>query len=253
MRRWPATAPSRTSRAPAHRVPRRAISWSTKKPGSARHPAEGVSRRQSVRAASKPLSTPAPSRSPEPLNGRAHLSGPRGRAHSKYRRNLASGEVRARALPARRRGRRRRARPRLAPPACARPGARRAVRETPSPSFRRPPGAASSRCCSGSSELLSDEEPKLADGTVLSAHQVDALSGTLAALLAEAQRSDATATGAPPPRPHPSCSPRPRSSGPTTLPPPAMAARGDRATPVPRRPARRVARRRMSRRGRRRR
>jgi hypothetical protein len=39
----------------------------------------------------------------------------------------------------------------------------------------------------GLERLLSDEEPKLADGTVLSAHQVDALSGTLTALLAEAQ------------------------------------------------------------------
>jgi superfamily II DNA or RNA helicase len=41
----------------------------------------------------------------------------------------------------------------------------------------------------GLERLLSEEDPKLADGTVLSAHQVDALSGTLAALLAEAQRS----------------------------------------------------------------
>jgi hypothetical protein len=41
----------------------------------------------------------------------------------------------------------------------------------------------------GLERLLSEEEPKLADGTVLSAHQVDALSGTLAALLAESQRS----------------------------------------------------------------
>jgi ribonuclease E len=41
----------------------------------------------------------------------------------------------------------------------------------------------------GLERLLSDDEPKLADGTVLSAHQVDALSGTLAALLAEAQRA----------------------------------------------------------------
>jgi hypothetical protein len=40
----------------------------------------------------------------------------------------------------------------------------------------------------GLESLLSDEEPHLADGTVLSAHQVDALSGTLTALLAEAQR-----------------------------------------------------------------
>jgi hypothetical protein len=41
----------------------------------------------------------------------------------------------------------------------------------------------------GLERLLSDEEPKLADGTVLSAHQVDALSGTLTALLAEDQRT----------------------------------------------------------------
>src|SRR5690242_21938866 len=41
----------------------------------------------------------------------------------------------------------------------------------------------------GLDRLLSEEEPKLADGTVLSAHQVDALSGTLTALLAEAQRN----------------------------------------------------------------
>ena len=40
----------------------------------------------------------------------------------------------------------------------------------------------------GLERLLSEEEPRLVDGTVLSAHQVDALSGTLTALLAEAQR-----------------------------------------------------------------
>ena len=39
----------------------------------------------------------------------------------------------------------------------------------------------------GLERLLSEEEPKLVDGTVLSAHQVDALSGTLTALLAAAQ------------------------------------------------------------------
>src|SRR5918999_559049 len=39
----------------------------------------------------------------------------------------------------------------------------------------------------GLERLLGVEEPVLADGTVLSAHQVDALSGTLTALLAEAQ------------------------------------------------------------------
>ena len=41
----------------------------------------------------------------------------------------------------------------------------------------------------GLERLLSEDEPHLVDGTILSAHQVDALSGTLTALLAEAQRS----------------------------------------------------------------
>ena len=41
----------------------------------------------------------------------------------------------------------------------------------------------------GLERLLSEDEPQLVDGTVLSAHQVDALSGTLTALLAEAQRN----------------------------------------------------------------
>jgi ribonuclease E len=41
----------------------------------------------------------------------------------------------------------------------------------------------------GLERVLSEDEPKLVDGTVLSAHQVDALSGTLTALLAEALRS----------------------------------------------------------------
>ncbi len=49
----------------------------------------------------------------------------------------------------------------------------------------------------GLERLLSEAEPKLADGTVLSAHQVDALSGTLTALLAEAQRNgDGAGNGA---------------------------------------------------------
>jgi hypothetical protein len=47
----------------------------------------------------------------------------------------------------------------------------------------------------GLERLLSEDEPKLADGTVLSAHQVDALSGTLVALLAEAQRSVTNGNG----------------------------------------------------------
>ncbi|HTA35290.1 MAG TPA: DEAD/DEAH box helicase family protein, partial [Solirubrobacteraceae bacterium] len=44
----------------------------------------------------------------------------------------------------------------------------------------------------GLERVLSEDEPKLADGTVLSAHQVDALSGTLAALLAAAQVANAS-------------------------------------------------------------
>ena len=47
----------------------------------------------------------------------------------------------------------------------------------------------------GLERLLGQEEPALVDGTVLSAHQVDALSGTLTALLAEAQNGVAGAKG----------------------------------------------------------
>jgi ribonuclease E len=60
----------------------------------------------------------------------------------------------------------------------------------------------------GLERLLSEEEPHLVDGTVLSAHQLDALSGTLTALLAEAQRNGngnvaAHTNGAAPPEPPP--------------------------------------------------
>src|SRR3954471_21896047 len=41
----------------------------------------------------------------------------------------------------------------------------------------------------GLERILSEEEPRLEDGTLLNPHQVDALSGTLTALLAEAQRN----------------------------------------------------------------
>ncbi len=47
----------------------------------------------------------------------------------------------------------------------------------------------------GLERVLSDQEPRLRDGTVLSAHQVDALSGTLTALLAEAERSNGNGNG----------------------------------------------------------
>src|SRR5688500_17955027 len=48
----------------------------------------------------------------------------------------------------------------------------------------------------GLERLLAEEEPHLADGTVLSAHQVDALSGTLTALIAEAERQNGNGNGA---------------------------------------------------------
>ncbi|HYI81135.1 MAG TPA: DEAD/DEAH box helicase family protein [Thermoleophilaceae bacterium] len=48
----------------------------------------------------------------------------------------------------------------------------------------------------GLERVLSDDEPKLVDGTVLSAHQVDALSGTLIALTAEVQAVQAAKAAA---------------------------------------------------------
>jgi ribonuclease E len=47
----------------------------------------------------------------------------------------------------------------------------------------------------GLERLLSEDEQRLADGTLLSAHQVDALSGTLTALLAEALRTSGNGNG----------------------------------------------------------
>src|SRR5579859_224776 len=49
----------------------------------------------------------------------------------------------------------------------------------------------------GLERVLSEDEPKLADGTLLSAHQVDALSGTLTALLAAAQAPSLDGNGKP--------------------------------------------------------
>ena len=45
----------------------------------------------------------------------------------------------------------------------------------------------------GLERVLSDDEPVLADGTLLNPHQVDALAGTLTALLATAQSADLAA------------------------------------------------------------
>src|SRR3954463_11626048 len=56
--------------------------------------------------------------------------------------------------------------------------------EHPSTAWRRP-----FSLLRGLERVLSEDEPRLVDGTLLSPHQVDALSGTLTALLAEAQRN----------------------------------------------------------------
>ncbi|HEX5145601.1 MAG TPA: DEAD/DEAH box helicase family protein [Conexibacter sp.] len=61
----------------------------------------------------------------------------------------------------------------------------------------------------GLERLLSEEEPRLADGTLLNPHQVDALSGTLTALMAEVQSRSLNGNGGgrsapePPPEPPP--------------------------------------------------
>ncbi|HEY4427418.1 MAG TPA: DEAD/DEAH box helicase family protein [Solirubrobacteraceae bacterium] len=80
----------------------------------------------------------------------------------------------------------------------------------------------------GLERLLSEEEPKLADGTVLSAHQVDALSGTLAALLAEAERTASNGSG----RAAASASPELLASADILGPDEPMAANGSAAAPA---------------------
>src|SRR3954471_23959547 len=47
----------------------------------------------------------------------------------------------------------------------------------------------------GLERLMAQDEPKLVDGTVLNAHQVDALSGTLVALVAELEASNGSSNG----------------------------------------------------------
>ncbi|HEX4011412.1 MAG TPA: DEAD/DEAH box helicase family protein [Solirubrobacteraceae bacterium] len=65
-----------------------------------------------------------------------------------------------------------------------------AGRKTPSIAWRR-----QFSLLLGLERLLSEEEPHLVDGTILSAHQVDALSGTLTALLAESQPANGALAG----------------------------------------------------------
>ena len=103
------------------------------------------------------------------------------------RRDRARVGVHPRALPARGGGRRDRARARHAAPPGARrrAGGARGRREGPVVALA-PPVVAAAR---PRAAALARTSRTLVDGTVLSAHQVDALSGTLTALLAEAQRN----------------------------------------------------------------
>ena len=191
-------------------APRRAISSGTSEPGRVEHPANGAepsashsSSRAEATFCAAPVSKSRASMAEStsvalaaaPIPSSADIA----RAEKLVReRFLHEGEdpAQSRSRPAR--------------PAGARstwrsPSSRRTPRRKhPSTAWRR-----EFSLLLGLERLLSEEEPKLADGTVLSAHQVDALSGTLTALLAEAQRTAPAATAAPPRRPRPSCSPRP--------------------------------------------
>ena len=158
------------------------------------HPANGASRAPVFRVAPKPPSAAAPSRSPEPQwpsppqwpsRSRPFQVPPRSRAR---RSSCASAScTRARIPPVA-----------LAPGSPRRRALDQALAELEEDPKTKHPSTAWRREFSlllGLERLLSEEEPKLADGTVLSAHQVDALSGTLTALLAEAQRTAADGNG----------------------------------------------------------
>src|SRR5439155_7237766 len=71
-------------------------------------------------------------------------------------------------------------------------------RETPSPEWRR-----EYSLVLGLERLLAEDPPELADGARLDEHQVDALSGTLAALIAEVEEGgpDGASNGQPEDRP----------------------------------------------------
>src|SRR5581483_5856443 len=82
-----------------------------------------------------------------------------------------------------------------------------AGRQTPSPQWRR-----DYSLVLGLERLLADERPRLADGAELSEHQVDALSGTLAALISELEegRSAPSGNGSGPQAPVPAAHEEPR-------------------------------------------
>ncbi len=85
-----------------------------------------------------------------------------------------------------------------------------AGRQTPSPQWRR-----DYSLVLGLERLLADERPRLADGAELSEHQVDALSGTLAALISELEegRSAPRGNGSGPQAPVPAALEEPSANG----------------------------------------
>ena len=84
----------------------------------------------------------------------------------------------------------------LAPGTPRRRALDQALAELPSrPSTPRRPGGASSRCCSASNACSPRTSRSWPTGPCSRAHQVDALSGTLTALLAEAMRSSENGNG----------------------------------------------------------
>src|SRR5581483_8749480 len=85
-----------------------------------------------------------------------------------------------------------------------------AGRQTPSPQWRR-----DYSLVLGLERLLADERPRLADGAELSEHQVDALSGTLAALISELEegRSAPSGNGSGPQAPVPAALEEPSANG----------------------------------------
>ena len=95
----------------------------------------------------------------------------------------------------------------------------------------------------GLERLLSQDTPTLADGTTLNPHQVDALSGTLTALLAAAQNGHATTTEPSGPAPVLAVDEEPVDAGPDDAeedeldarPRPRRGGRGGRGGRVPRR------------------
>ena len=166
----------------------------TSEPGRCEHPANGASRAPAVPSHAEATSAAAPSRSPEPQwpsppqwpsRPRPFRVPPKSRAR---RSSCASASCTRARIPA----------VALAPGTPRRRALDQALAELDGGPKAKHPSTAWRREFSlllGLERLLSEDEPKLADGTVLSAHQVDALSGTLTALLAEAQRTRGNGNG----------------------------------------------------------